>query len=83
MCQQCVDACRRHFPEISDQEIGNFLFGFTAFPFADPEHLEKQLAAMARRRDRGEMITDDPEFDVIADDEAVSELEKLKTDDWS
>ncbi len=82
MCQQCVDSCRRHFPEIHDGEIGSFLMGFTAFPFAEPEHLEKQLAALARRRDRGEMITDDPNFDVVADDAALSELEKLKTVDW-
>lgn len=84
MCQQCVDACRKYFPELGDgPEMGAFLMGYTAFPFADPEHVERQIAALARRRDRGELIHDDPEFDVLADDAAVAELERLKTEDWS
>jgi hypothetical protein len=51
MCQLCVDAARRHYPELPDDEIGALLMGATAFPFASPEHVEKQLLEMRAKTD--------------------------------
>ena len=43
MCQQCLNHARRIFPNLPDSDIGELLFGATAFPFAQPETIEKQL----------------------------------------
>jgi hypothetical protein len=42
MCEKCVEACQEIFPEQED-EWGNMLMNFTAFPFADPERIREQL----------------------------------------
>lgn len=43
MCQKCVDACRLHFPDCPDEEMGEFLSGTTCFPLGGPEEVERQL----------------------------------------
>ena len=51
MCQQCVDLVNRFYPHLSEDEKGDLLMSATAFPFAHPETLEKQLRQLRRRTD--------------------------------
>jgi hypothetical protein len=46
MCQKCLDAVRRWFPEIGENDIGELLWGATCFPFGGPEQVEEQLRKM-------------------------------------
>lgn len=43
MCQQCLDAAKKHFPGHTDSEYNELLWSATAFPFAPPDHIERQL----------------------------------------
>ena len=49
MCQLCVDAVRRYFPDVPDDDYGDFLMTATAFPCAGGEHVAKQLEEMAEK----------------------------------
>lgn len=49
MCAECVAAVMTVFPEISDDEVGDFLMNCTAFPFSSPEFLLKQLRALREK----------------------------------
>jgi len=51
MCQQCLNHARRIFPNLPDSDIGELLFGATAFPFAQPETIEKQLLELKEQTD--------------------------------
>lgn len=53
MCRECLKAFDRHFPRLrkNREEVRAALFwNCTAFPFCDPETLDKQLAAIAERK---------------------------------
>jgi hypothetical protein len=54
MCAECVDACREVFPEVSDDDMGDFLYGTTCFPFGGPGKVREQLV-----RNRARMQTTD------------------------
>ena len=54
MCQQCADACREIFPEVPQEEIGNFLVGTTCFPCGESSIVRAQLLVNRER-----MTTDD------------------------
>jgi hypothetical protein len=70
MCQQCVDVCREIFPEVPDDEMGDFLFGTTCFPFGEPAQVREQLVDL-----RSKMATDDwHECFAIADQEVHEEM---------
>lgn len=43
MCKACVQAVEDYFPDCPKKEIGNFLFGATAFPFGQPPTIRMQL----------------------------------------
>lgn len=49
MCAECVSAVREIFPEVPDEEMGNFLYGATGFPFVPPEKVKEQLASARLR----------------------------------
>ena len=51
MCEKCVEAATRYFPNLSEHEIGELLMGATAFPFGDAEYIEKQLAELKEKTD--------------------------------
>ena len=52
MCQRCVDAAMMHFPDACDQAICDLLWNATAFPFAEPGAVERQIHTMALRSGR-------------------------------
>ena len=43
MCASCVEAVTATFPEVPDNEVGNFLMSVTAFPMGSPELVAQQL----------------------------------------
>ena len=49
MCEKCVEAVRKHFPTVPDERIGELLWSSTAFPLAEPDVIDRQLAEMAGR----------------------------------
>lgn len=49
MCKSCVDAVRHFWPEMPDDEIGNWLYGATGFPFWTPEQLWRECATLKRK----------------------------------
>jgi hypothetical protein len=49
MCQKCLDVCQEVFPEIPDEEIGDFLINTTCYPFGMPEDIKVQLLDNKRR----------------------------------
>lgn len=51
MCAKCVDVVKEVFPDVPDEEIGSFLMNCTAFPFVDPEVIDKQLRELRARTD--------------------------------
>ena len=44
MCQKCIDAVKKHYPDLPEKDWGDLLMSATAFPFGDPETIERQLA---------------------------------------
>ena len=50
MCQKCLDSVKEHFPDLSEDEAGDLLMEFTAFPFGSHEYVDGQLAALAAAR---------------------------------
>lgn len=51
MCQICVDAVKRHYPDVPDEEYGRFLMGTTCYPFGDGRLVEEQLVTAKRNTD--------------------------------
>jgi hypothetical protein len=49
MCQKCVDAVKKHWPDLPEEDYGTLLMSATAFPMADAEYIENQLEDLARR----------------------------------
>lgn len=43
MCQRCVDAVRKYYPQVSDEDMGDFLMAATAFPAGGSDLIERQL----------------------------------------
>lgn len=48
MCKQCIEAVRKHWPDLPNDQYGDLLWCTTAFPFGGPEIVEPQLEEMAR-----------------------------------
>jgi len=44
MCERCVDAVRKHFPDVDDDRISEILWEHTAFPMGQPDQIERQVA---------------------------------------
>lgn len=44
MCAECVKAVSDTFPEVPDNEIGDFLMNCTAFPLYSPTLIKEQSA---------------------------------------
>lgn len=63
MCKRCLDAVKEIFPDVPDNEVGDFLFGCTCFPFGNPEHVRDQLVEMKSK------VTDWRECYALADAE--------------
>ncbi len=77
MCQECVDACRGIFPEVPDEEMGDFLFGTTCYPAGRGEAVRKQLIG-----NRARMTTNDyHECYAIADQDTEEAMAKAERDD--
>jgi hypothetical protein len=51
MCQKCVDAVKRYYPDLPESDYGTLLLGATAFPFGGPDIIEKQLAEVLAASD--------------------------------
>ncbi len=51
MCQQCADLMDRFYPHLDDEGKMDLLMSATAFPFAYPETLERQLKRLRKRTD--------------------------------
>jgi len=46
VCIKCVEALAETFPDVPENEAGDFLMSCTAFPCCDPETLLAQLKAL-------------------------------------
>ena len=44
MCSRCVDAVYKHFPDADDILLNEILWEHTAFPFGQPDQIERQVA---------------------------------------
>ena len=51
MCQKCIDAAKRHYPDFSDEEVGALLMNATCFPFGSPELVERQIIEVRQNTD--------------------------------
>lgn len=49
MCQKCIDLARKYFQGKTDEDYNTLLWGATAFPFCDPDHLDGQLKDLAEK----------------------------------
>ena len=49
MCQRCVEAVKRYWPDLPQGDYGRLLWNCTAFPVAMPETIEQQVRDMAER----------------------------------
>lgn len=50
MCERCVEALQRHFPELSEEAGCDLLWEQTCFPFGSCEQIESQIAEVAEQR---------------------------------
>ena len=69
MCQQCLDAVNRYWPDLSKEDCASLLWCCTAFPFADPDTVTRQVREMAEKsgRDLGKAM-------MIADEEVTEAM---------
>jgi hypothetical protein len=51
MCQECVDIVKKYYPNLSENDQGELLLSATAFPFASPDYIEKQLKELVENTD--------------------------------
>lgn len=51
MCERCVELLKQYYPHLSEADAGELLMGATAFPFASPEYIEKQLKELREKTD--------------------------------
>ena len=51
MCNKCVKAVRREFPNVKESEYGDLLMSCTCFPFGSAETIASQLHDLALRTD--------------------------------
>ena len=51
MCQQCLAACRKYYPDIPENEIQSFLMGATCYPFGSPDDVAADLKRAAANTD--------------------------------
>ena len=50
MCQQCLDALNKHFPNLPEEEAGDLLISQTAFPMGSAIQIERQIAELANKK---------------------------------
>ena len=53
MCEKCVAAVREIFPELTDEKQVEILWEDTAFPFAGPDEVIRQLRELREGADVG------------------------------
>ena len=51
MCKQCYKLAKKYYPELRDSDLGELLWGATAFPFGGPDIVGRQLAESRRNTD--------------------------------
>ena len=51
MCKKCVKLSIKYFPDLTEEERGELLWGATAFPFSKPDYLENQLRELVKKTD--------------------------------
>ena len=51
MCKRCALAVAKYYPHLSDTDRGELLMSATAFPFADPKYLIRQLRELRAKTD--------------------------------
>lgn len=49
MCQKCLDAVKRWWPDLPKEQYGEMLWSVTCFPFGGAEQIESQIKDMAER----------------------------------
>ncbi len=49
MCQQCVDAVKKYWPDLPDDRYGDLLMSATSFPFGDADRVEREVREMAEQ----------------------------------
>ena len=77
MCEKCIAAVEKHYPELSDEEGGELLISATCFPFGSPEQIEDQLIELKDKTDgtMGGAIA----FAHKELDEAMSKIREIKS----
>lgn len=51
MCERCLAVVQKYFPEIADDDVGDFLMSHTAFPAGSADLIERQVMELASRQD--------------------------------
>lgn len=51
MCQKCVDALNKYYPDVPDDQVGTFLMCTTCFPAGDADTIARQLQEMYEATD--------------------------------
>ena len=50
MCQHCVDALQKNFPDLPEKDAVALLWEFTSFPFGSHEQVQQELVELAAQR---------------------------------
>ena len=51
MCKKCVDAVKKYYPNLPEDDWSRLLWGATAFPMGHAKQIEEQLAELAKNTD--------------------------------
>jgi hypothetical protein len=51
MCEKCVEAVKKWYPELPEDQWDDLLMDATCFPFGSPEMVEKQLKELREKTD--------------------------------
>jgi len=60
MCQGCLDAIERYFPDLDAAGANDLLWNYTCFPFGTAEQTARQLREHRETIDAGGEIISDP-----------------------
>ena len=51
MCEQCLAAIKKYYPDLPESDYGELLISATAFPFGHGETVERQLKETSEATD--------------------------------
>ena len=79
MCQKCADAVCKWYPEFSEEDQGELLWGATCFPFGEPEDVDRRLQELRTHTDG--TLSGAMQYAEAQQDRAMAQMRELEGND--